>query len=594
MNRKRLKLEGAKGIATLGAVFVLVLVLIILGFSLSAASVTHLHLNTHNLRETEAKQLARSAVAAAVQEIFDLQTYGKDRTTDTDITVRLDGTHPDAGAFLTFNEAQARDNGLPFSTNNLDSNSAVLGDGRSVAGQAVHLVGVGQSGGVRRQVEAVLRFTLFPQAIASSGPILSTGPLLIGTLADPATPSEVNLLPADIMSNAEANPGISLVAGTKVTGDVQTVGTVALAAGSIDVWGEVRDNAAAEDIVTLDPLQYDPVVLGLTPENLTEPSYPGPMDVSGALRAGDAITVTGDLVFDGGLLFVAGDLVVTGKMTGTGILATTGDVTVGQGADFTSGQKIAVLCKGRLSLTGTGPQTNFFQGLVYTQRGLSANQITVVGAVVNDAGPTDGVQLNQCRVFYDPTFPELTIETITLPEVIADLPVTDHGYVVAINSTEEPPRLEYFRYDGESEFGPGKDPDEARRAFAQRIQGLTPDATFEIPQSLLDLTDGDGPGEMPAGGFMPGGAIMPGRGVVVEATAALAGIEQLHTDLIAPYASELSSDHAATMTGMVIRGFDRRDTSWMEGTGEETKVGITPSEVLKPNEHQRVVLWKEG
>lgn len=586
------------GMATLGTVLLLVMILVVLGFTLSASSVSHLYLNTHNLRETEARLLARSAVAAAVDEVFEDSTYGQNRDLSQDVGLKLQGTHPEAQGILSFSQARSSSLGVAFSTNNLDSANSVLGDQRTVSANSVHLVGSGTSGDVTRSVEAILKFTLFPQAIASSGPINSTGPLLVATLASDNTVSEEKLLAADILSNSAADPAIRLVTGTKVTGDVQSVGEISLPNdNTVDVWGEVRDHATAEDIVSLDPLEYDPLTLGLTPEELVADNYPGPLLLDGAVRASNNLTVDGDLVLNGGLFYVDGNLTVTGKLSGLGMLVTTGDVSVAQGSDFQSGQKVAILSKGHVSLRGTGRYSNFFQGLIYTQKGLSASQITIIGALINDASETDGVNLDGCRVFYNPGFAELTLETQTLPEVLTELSVTDYGYVVTVNPAE-PPRLEYFRYEaGQEGFGPGIDPDEARRSIARNVQGKTPDVTFDIPQSLLDLTSslpGNGGPGTTSGGYMgPGGSIPPGSGVVVDITNDLQELETFHESLIAPVASQLNSNHAEVMTGLVIRGFDRRDTSWLDGTGDITKVELKPSEVLKPNEHLRLIMWRE-
>lgn len=581
-----------RGFTTLGTVFLLVLFLVVLGFSLSSASITHLQLNTHNLRETEALNLARSAVSAAISKIYKDTDHGKDRSVAASESIDLQGDHQGAYGRLSFNQAEAASLGIRYSTNNLDNTTSSLGDGRTVAGQAIHMVAEGASGQVKRRVEVVLKFRLFVQAIASSGPISSNGPLLVATLADSAVVSEDNLLPADILSNSGQQPAISLVDGTRVTGDIQTAGSVALPDG-VDVWGEVRANAGLENIVTLNPQDYDPNTLGLIPEDLNDPSYPGPFLVEGAARANNNITVNGDLQMNGGLLYVNGDLTVTGKVSGLGMLISTGNVSVGQGADFTAGQKVAILSEGRVNLQGTGTQTNFFQGLIYTRQGLSANQITVIGALINDGTTADAIDLNGCRVFYDPELPTLSLSTQTFPEVIADLTAGDRGYIVTINP--DGPQLEYFRYDGPSNFGAGTDPDEARRAASRQVMGTVPDTTFPIPQSLLDVSAGPGPASsVPSGPFTgPGGAITPGRGIVPETTLALAGLEQFHEDLISDIAAQLNPNHAEVMFGQVIRGFDRRDTGWMDELATARTVELLPSETLKPEDHQRVVLWKE-
>lgn len=590
---------------SLGVTLLIVLMLATLGLALARLSITHLHLNQRSSRELEATNLARSVVARAIQEIFDDRTFGSTRTDTSDLRIELSGDRPGAFGRLTFRAEEAALWGGDHSTNNLEGAVSVEGGGRTVPAYAIHLVGYGESGGVQRKVETVLRFTLFPQAIASSGPVASTGPLLVATLPDPDLVLETDLLPADLLSNGSGDTSVTLAADSRVTGDVQSVGKIVLD-DTVEVWGEVRDEATAEDIPTLNTNDFNPATLGITAEPLNQSQLSQPTEVfQGAVAAQGDLTISGNAELDGALLYVPGNITIGGHLRGKGILCAQGDIQVGAGADFQAGQRMALISGGQVRLQGTGSASNFLQGVVYSRRGVVANQITVIGALVNDGGPGDSVNLDQARVFYDPTFDGVEITPPAGTEVLTKIDITDYSFVVTINPDTQPPQLEYFHYQGST---PGID----RAGLAQEVAGQTPVATFPVPQSLLDNTEGELPGSSgsgsPSGPFMgPGGAITPGRGMLPEIYDGIAGIDTFHLGLIEDDLPEIQQQlypgktiaelrvyFPETMTGSIARGFDRRDSSWVESGENTTKVTLTPSEFLRPNEHNKVVVWKEG
>lgn len=597
----RLPLSRPKAVS-LGVTLLVVLMLATLGLALARMSISHLHLNQRSSRELEATNLARSVVARAIQEIFDDRTFGSTRSETSDLRIELSGDRPGSFGHLTFRAEEASLWGGHHSTNNLEGAVSIEGGGRNVPAYAIHLVGYGESGGVQRKVETVLRFTLFPQAIASSGPVLSTGPLLVATLPDPDLVLETDLLPADLLSNGSGDNSVTLAADSRVTGDVQSVGKIVLDE-NVEVWGEVRDEATAEDIPTLDTSDFNPATLGITAEPLNQSQLTQPTETfQGAVQAQGDLTISGNVVLDGALLYVPGNITIGGHLSGKGILCAQGDIQVGAGADFQSGQRMALVSGGQVRLQGTGAASNFLQGVVYSRRGVLANQITVIGALVNDGGPSDSVSLDQARVFYDPTFDGIDITPPAGTEVLTKIDVTDYSFVVSINPDTEPPQLEYFRYQGST---PATD----LPGLAQEIANESPVATFPVPQSLLDSTEGEPPASgVPESGFAPGGAIAPGRGNVQEVFDSVDGLDAFHLDLVRDdlpeinqqpgYQSmslaELTSHFPELMSGNVIRGFLHRDSTWVESGQSTTRVTLTPNEFLRPNEHNKVVVWKES
>lgn len=70
----------------------------------------------------------------------------------------------------------------------------------------------GESGGVTKTVEAVLRVPPYPWAIASGGKVETRNGVLIGSLPPgvwPAPPIE-ELLPADLLANSDDSEAIRL------------------------------------------------------------------------------------------------------------------------------------------------------------------------------------------------------------------------------------------------------------------------------------------------------------------------------------------------------------------------------------------------
>jgi hypothetical protein len=388
---------------SLGTVLVVVALLATAGLAISGVSVTHLNLMAQNRSARQAENLARSVVAQAVEEVLSdsEHNYGEDRLASESLDISLSGVPEGSTARLTFNPEKAREWGIPYSTNNISNDRSIEGDGRSVPASALHLYGVGESGGKKRVVEVLLHVPALPYSIASAGAIEARNGLIVGSLdeipSDGDIPTPDQLGPADIHSNSS---GTAIVLGrqTRIGGDVTAVGKVdPLGSPSVLIMGEMLNDADPVELPELDLSDYDPELRSGSFDSYNDGRY-SDLSIPGAAKSfGDLEVTSGGLHLDGGLLFVDGSLKVTGGLSGKGILVVTGTLTVDGAARASRESQLAILVGRDFHLQGRGAADSYFQGLVYTGGDFFADSATLVGALVS-RGETD---LKDARFFLD-------------------------------------------------------------------------------------------------------------------------------------------------------------------------------------------------
>lgn len=429
----------------MGGTLLVVALLATLAFALAGVSISHLSLLARSTGNTRAQNLARSVVAEGIARLLEDKSYGAARLPSEHLTIQTDhGT-----AHLAFDEATAEGWGIPASTNNIEGSGSVEGPaGRVVPAAAVHLVGVARADGHTRTVEAFLHVPPFSYAIASSGPVRSQGGVLVGALKAGQTldsqPTIDDLLPADLVSNAADDDAVYLGADTMVSGDVQAAGGVVVSqASSTAILGEVRQQAGITPVPDIDPLEFDPQA-----RNQDFEAVQGvlPQVISGSVRSDRSVTLDGGLELDGALLFVDGDLTITGGLKGTGVIVVTGRTTVSGEVNVQSGQKVALISRGQIALTGQGQFGSRFRGLVYTEEGIRADRVTVEGTMIVAGEPTaPGVSLKDARVLHDP---EVAVVPLPTPTAAAPPPASStptalltphtHYYRVEPNPPDRP------------------------------------------------------------------------------------------------------------------------------------------------------------
>lgn len=381
---------------SLGGVLLAVAVLSVLAFTLASLSVTHLQLSSRQEHGLAASNAARSVVSQAISRILQRKEFGEARLQDEEI--RLESS--DSMGFLTFHQAGAQRDGLPFSTNNLNKTENAHGaDGVLVPSSTVHLVGVGRSGGVERRVEAVLRLPPFPWAIASGGRVETRNGVMIAALPHgiwPPPTDEDDLLPADLLANGRDPRAVVLATGSTVLGDVETPGQVVQANG-VQVRGEIRSGSSEVALPTLKPAEYDPLTSGREHFTVTGTED----ELTGSARGQGVLTFSQPLTLSNAHLFVEGDLNLPRGVSGTGVIVATGDISIGASANLEGMTELAVVSGGQVTLAGRGTERSHLRGLFYAEKGLRAADITLVGTLLTGSS-SSGVELDRVNVFYEP------------------------------------------------------------------------------------------------------------------------------------------------------------------------------------------------
>ena len=483
---KRLRSTGM----TIGTVLLLVTVGSLAVFTMVAMAFFHMRFSNVVVNQRSARNIAESALSTALTKVWESDKYGVTR--DTTDTIHITSTTDEAAeGFLAFNEADASRLGVPYSTNNFESEKAVEGgNGRTVPDSTVHLVAVGKCRGAQYKAEILYYVPPYPNALASSGPVVSTGGLLVAgipTLEKAASmgPSGIKvdkLEPGHILSNAKGKKAIYLGPDSSVRGDVVAVGSIEVV-NPVDIQGEVRPNASPQtvpnlnvndvftrlnDIETRDKVMSSTVADGHIVDYFTEASAP--------------LTVKGDLVLDGGVLYCRDDLNIQGKVTGNGAIFSLGDVKIDGGADLSAKDQVAVVAKGSLELHGTSKDTQFFNGLIYSESEILASDITIIGAAVVNGDDKSQLELDNVTLVKTPLAVSMVIGTPMKPSFDAAVLKSDNkkskiGLTGILGSTKK--SYSYSPPDTESTL-------KSTLAGGLQISGFQmPKADGEVKYSLL-------------------------------------------------------------------------------------------------------------
>lgn len=295
---------------------------------------------------------------------------------------------------------------VPVSVNLLDSTSPAEGSlGRTLPPNSVQLFARAKVGPTTLTVEHVLNAPPFEYCIASSSGMVCSGPMLVAGV-DELTGTA---LPADLKPGHVASNGSVSLAGpsTRVTGDVKAVGTVRNSGAVVE--GQVQERHSEVALPAIPIASYDPGTDPAVVRSL-DASYPG-LTVDGlARRTGDLVLNVSGLSLENGLLYVDGDLTVNGGVSGLGAIVCTGDVTVNGGGSLSTTNLAAIVARGSVTLNGTPGSRGYFRGLVYTETGMEASHLTLVGAFVHRSASGSGeLRLNGCDVIYDPAAVQIAI-----------------------------------------------------------------------------------------------------------------------------------------------------------------------------------------
>ena len=391
--------------ATIGTVLLLTVIVVMFALALTGSSVTHLQFAQKTANGEVAKSMAESVIAAGLERILQDEEFGVSRSESE--FIELLGADTETNGRLVFGEETASAWGVERSTNNLSSEGAVAGaSGRVVPGRSVHLVGLGESNGVKRRVEAIFYIPKFPYVVASSGKLETHGETLIASvdraedLQSIAPPDLDSLLPGDALANSTASDALHLSEDTIITGDAKSAGGVEAETGA-RVVGQILSNSGTENIPRYTVSDFDPEANGklgvnhLLNATVTKPRYEGWVRREGDLFVGQGLHL------DNGILYVDGDLTISGGVTGVGALLVTGNTTITGRSSLSTDNLAAIVSEGDVILQGPQRHSSSFRGLVYSNQGLLAENMTIVGTLLLGGDGHDLI-LRDSTVVYSP------------------------------------------------------------------------------------------------------------------------------------------------------------------------------------------------
>ncbi|MHB2019508.1 MAG: hypothetical protein ACYCW6_21375, partial [Candidatus Xenobia bacterium] len=182
------------------------------------------------------------------------------------------------------------------------------------------------------------------------------------------------LLPGDVVSNAPVDASMQLHGAAMIKGDAESAGGI-VADSSVTLGGRLRPWS---NPVVIPSLPFTPPV---TPTDVADLASPATSpELIGFNSTSGPLVVNGDLQLDGAVLQVNGDLTVNGAVQGWGAVYVSGKTTLNGGANLRTEDLTAVLSQGDLTIAGSGQNSSYFTGVIYTEGDFHASDITLIGA----------------------------------------------------------------------------------------------------------------------------------------------------------------------------------------------------------------------
>lgn len=366
--------------------------LAVLIISLIALQVTQGRLaSKHHEFSLLAQDYAENALQAALSYIEDNPKYGL--ANESVVFETQPGDPANSQGRVSFDKSLG-----DYSVNNIEAEvNGIASNGKLIPPQTVHLVGVGQYGGVRVRMEWFVGAPHFPYALASTGALKTSGAFVVGSLDGELSVSDLTsgdflkkLKSGSLLSNSAANPAVELRGSpVRVTGDVTTPGKMypdkASLGRDVVVSGLVQEGHRPVSIPKIKIEDYDPQgkprLLVLEEEQMTGDK------VHGFARRQGNLVVNGPLDLQEAIVYVDGDLTVNGPLAGIGAVFCTGRLTIGS-AGLGSLRKVALVSRGDLTITGKDKENSIIRGMLVSEGNLSLSDVTVYGAVLA-AGAAD-------------------------------------------------------------------------------------------------------------------------------------------------------------------------------------------------------------
>ena len=424
----------------MGTVLILLSIGLLITATIASVSMTgHQFCQVVESRDS-ARNLAEASIADGLAQVQEHQAYGLAGADRRDIFVQ--GNVPKSFGYLTFNGESAVKLAMGFSSNHFFSNHSETGsEGRLIPRASAHLIGLGVCGSSRQQVEALVFKPPFSEGVSCAGRLQAKG-MLLGGLRDPAafagtyadTPSTQKMA-GHIFANGLGRDIVSL-GESDVRGNVGAAGGIRVERSQVQ--GELRPHSPRRPIPRLN--------LQAVVSNMAQVeghwNWRGP-GASPARGGGDGsaskpwsgyrviqgpLNYSGDLHLDGGAIYVKGDVNISGALVGKGCVIATGEARVAAGAGEVDKDRNVTLCAtGNVTVSGRDRDHSFFQGLIYSEGDIRAENISVLGALVapgpaNAGHELGNVVLDQVNVYPCPRQVSVTVGTPFLPMQLNEHP----------------------------------------------------------------------------------------------------------------------------------------------------------------------------
>lgn len=405
--------------------------LLLLGLTVAGTAFHHLSVSNRLHHSQSARNLAEACLAKAVAQLIKQPTAYQSGPYATFIPPPLTS---DQQVYVTFDPAQVagsnanlKSTRLVRSYNNLSGTGQVSVDPNIIIpAESLYVRAVGVDHGVERAMECVLWVPPFPYAMAAGDKIELKGNSKVASLKNPADFSDpTKWVPGSLASNSNASPdAVQLKDTVHVTGDAQAVGITTVAA-TAKVDGETRSNYSRVRIPTLRVEDYDTHLK--TGVQTYSSSTPPSSNVNGFAYRSGPLNFSSGINLNNGVVYVDGDLTVTGPISGQGALIATGKIDISGSGSLTSNNKVALLSKGDMTLTGTSSGRIGAQGLLYTDGKLKADYADIVGGVAAPTDATGQIDFTNVNVMSQSTSANVTVTVggPPTPPTLSDLSISD-------------------------------------------------------------------------------------------------------------------------------------------------------------------------
>lgn len=388
--------------------------LLMLGLTVAGTSFHHLSVSNRLHHSQIARNLAEDCLAKGLAKVLALSPPDANPPFPGVMSISH-GSPSEASGVLTFDatllaaeNAKLKNPQLIQSYNNIGSDTSITVPGTSITipEHSIYLRAVGTDHGIEKCMEAVVWVPPFPYAIASGGKIHISGDSKVASVKDLADLGDpTKYLPGSMATNSLDPDEALKLDGTNilVTGDVQAAGGADISSGAV-IQGETRLYAGQVNIPAIDITSYDTSAkAGVT----TYSSSSGPNQVDGFAYRNGPLNFSSGVTLNGGVVYVDGDLTVNGPISGEGALIATGKLTITGAGQLDSNNKVALLSKDDMTLTGSSGAHLGASGLLYTEGKLQADYADISGSA---AAPDKEIKFNNVNMIQDRTLQNVTVQ----------------------------------------------------------------------------------------------------------------------------------------------------------------------------------------